>query len=477
MSCSEMYTVEIAIKIIWCRHGQQQLDMDKSGNSNNSKESGPSAAFNSSNIWLAAPKTFVWAREKLDGCERDRCCKVMLDADVYFRTAHEYFKAFTKCWEEKKDSDAKLAQQKVLWSELVEKVCMLQAAFSQVAQEKEALRAENVLLVPDNVELRSRLHEQQSQLHEQQALGVRLQEKVHELEDDVQGLQEQFGELQVRCDGLEEELKVKDMENNKLRTSLEQGALDAPKIEEKPKAVPDVIKKGPPLALAAKRQSVDSDDEITFVACVKRVKESEPTTTTAPCAAAVVASDQQKPAVPPAMAKDQQKPAVPPVVVKDQQKPSVPPVVANQQKAITSHAHLVSFRFASVQNSVTTLRRVFSNSNAGLVFVVWQAPENANGSFSQSNILVEEFWYIMKEREQALLSGSTTARALVDQFMLTWPACIELEQHQQAAIRHDLVQFAESIFDFIRQNNALPPLKIKNHQFLVNNEHTVPSRN
>uniref|UniRef100_A0A183BX37 TRAF-type domain-containing protein n=1 Tax=Globodera pallida TaxID=36090 RepID=A0A183BX37_GLOPA len=286
---------------------------------------GPSAAFNSSNIWLAAPKTFVWAREKLDGCERDRCCKVMLDADVYFRTAHEYFKAFTKCWEEKKDSDAKLAQQKVLWSELVEKVCMLQAAFSQVAQEKEALRAENVLLLPDNVELRSRLHEQQ-------ALGVRLQEKVHELEDDVQGLQVKVGELQVRCDGLGEELEVKDVENNKLRTSLEQGALDAPKIEEKPKAVPDVIKKGPPLALAAKRQSVDSDDEITFVTCVKRVKESEPTTTTAPCAAAVVANDQQKPAVPPAMAKDQQKPSVPPVVANDQQKPAVPPAMAKDQQ-------------------------------------------------------------------------------------------------------------------------------------------------
>uniref|UniRef100_A0A914GT48 Uncharacterized protein n=2 Tax=Globodera rostochiensis TaxID=31243 RepID=A0A914GT48_GLORO len=440
---------------IWCRHGQQTiLDMDKPGSHNNSKESGPSAAFNSSNIWLAAPKTLVWAREKLEGCERDRCCKVMLDADVYFRTAHEYFKAFTKCWEEKEDSNAKLAQHKLLWTELVDKVCLLQTAFSRVAQEKEALRAENVLLVSGNVE-------QRDQLHEQQALGVRLQERVHELEDNVQGLEQKVGELQVRCDGLKEELAVKDVQINKLRTSLEQCALDATKIEEKPKAVPNVIKKGPPLALATKRQSVDSDDdEITIVACVKRIKESGPTTT-APSAAALVAKDQQKPAAPPVVANDQQKPAAPPEVAKDQQK-APPEVAKDQQKAPPEVAKDQQKAPPEVAKDQQKAPPVVAKDQQKPV----QATKSANGgSFRQSNMLVEEFWYIMKEREQALLCGSITARALVDNFMLTWPSCIELEQHQQAAVRQDLAQFAESVFDFMHQNNALPPLKIKNHQF------------
>uniref|UniRef100_A0A914HJE1 C2H2-type domain-containing protein n=1 Tax=Globodera rostochiensis TaxID=31243 RepID=A0A914HJE1_GLORO len=155
-----------------CRHGQQ-LDMDKSGN-NNPTELGPSSAFNSSNIQLEPPNTMVCARKLLDGCVRDRCCQVALDADVYFRTTHKYFKAFTKCKEEKEHSDAKLLQNKQLLVGLGEKLKLLQAMFGHDEQKKEALLAENVLLVADKVEL-------QGQLHEQQALSVRLQVEIDRL--------------------------------------------------------------------------------------------------------------------------------------------------------------------------------------------------------------------------------------------------------------------------------------------------------
>ncbi|KAI3416849.1 hypothetical protein GPALN_003777 [Globodera pallida] len=52
-------------------------------------------------------------------------------------------------------------------------------------QEKKALRAENVLLVSDNVEL-------QGQLHEQQALSVRLQETVDDLQKQI---------IEIKCTG------------------------------------------------------------------------------------------------------------------------------------------------------------------------------------------------------------------------------------------------------------------------------------
>uniref|UniRef100_A0A183CDQ8 Myosin-6-like n=1 Tax=Globodera pallida TaxID=36090 RepID=A0A183CDQ8_GLOPA len=189
--------------------------MDKSGSNNNPKKSVCLAQSSSSKIRLAPSKTVDWAIGTLEGCKRKRCCGVALDADVYFHTAHEYFKAFTKCREAKAHSDAKLKLHEQRKIELVEKVCMLQAAFSDIAQEKEALRAESVLSGSENVKLRSKLHEQK-------ALSVRLEAKVQELADDMRDLQKQVGELQLRCDGLEEEVEVKHGEINKLRTSMEQ---------------------------------------------------------------------------------------------------------------------------------------------------------------------------------------------------------------------------------------------------------------
>uniref|UniRef100_A0A914I5D2 Uncharacterized protein n=1 Tax=Globodera rostochiensis TaxID=31243 RepID=A0A914I5D2_GLORO len=262
--------------------------MDKSGSSqNNPKKSGALAQSNSSKIRLAPPKTIDWAIGTLEGCKRKRCCGVALDADVYFHTAHEYFKSFTKCREAKGHCDAKLKQHEQRRIELLEKLRLLQAAFSRDAQEKEAFREKNVLLLSENVNLRS-------QLHEQQTLGVRLQEKVQALADDMQGLQEKVDELDMRCTGFKEEVEGKEVEINKLRTSMaaveqknqQRDALDVSKSEAKPEAVVAQDVKGHAL-LASKRRSEerDNDGEITFIGTSKRSKSSETTPGTAVAAA------------------------------------------------------------------------------------------------------------------------------------------------------------------------------------------------
>uniref|UniRef100_A0A914ID30 Chromo shadow domain-containing protein n=1 Tax=Globodera rostochiensis TaxID=31243 RepID=A0A914ID30_GLORO len=84
---------------------------------------------------------------------------------------------FTKCTEEKEHSEA-LLQDKQLLIGLGEKLKLLQSMMGHDEQEKKALRAENVRLVSDNVEL-------QGQLHEQQALSVRLQETVDDLQKQI----------------------------------------------------------------------------------------------------------------------------------------------------------------------------------------------------------------------------------------------------------------------------------------------------
>ncbi|KAI3414277.1 hypothetical protein GPALN_011733 [Globodera pallida] len=265
-----------------CRHGQKQLDMDKSGNSNNSKKSVCLAPANSSKIRLAPPKTVDWAIGTLEGCKRKRCCGVALDADVYFHTAHEYFKAFTKCREAKAHSDAKLKLHEQRKIELVEKVCMLQAAFSHIAQEKEALRAENVLSGSENVKLRS-------QLHEQQGLSVRLEAKVQELADDMRDLQKQVRELHVRCADFQEEVEVKEVEINKLRSSLEQKQCKQLAAVVEQKNQQSVVRQDvrEPALLASKRRSEerDEDGEITIIGTAKRSKSSETTPVTAAAAA------------------------------------------------------------------------------------------------------------------------------------------------------------------------------------------------
>uniref|UniRef100_A0A183BIQ1 NYD-SP28_assoc domain-containing protein n=2 Tax=Globodera pallida TaxID=36090 RepID=A0A183BIQ1_GLOPA len=272
--------------------------------------------------------------------------------------ADKYFKAFKECQEKKKHNDAQLERHEQMWTAMVQQVSLLQTVFSRDAQEKEALRAEN--------------------------------------------------------DGLRGQNILLNAEVFRLKTIIEKC-----QIVPKSGAVPNVVKKGPPLALAEKRQSTGGDDESTSVAAyAKRIKESGPTTTMAPSAAAVVANGQQKSA------------ALPPVVANAKHKPSVPPVVAKDQ-----HKPM-------------------------------QATKNAKNSSSHSNVL-EDFWQAVKEDEQAVLRGWTTARALVEHFLITYPPFTVLEHHQNSPIRHNVLRFADSIFAFVHQNNALPPLKIKDHQFFV----------
>uniref|UniRef100_A0A914GSR8 Uncharacterized protein n=2 Tax=Globodera rostochiensis TaxID=31243 RepID=A0A914GSR8_GLORO len=294
--------------------------MDKSGN-NTPK---------GTNMQMVSPKAIAWATQTLGGCERDLCCRVALDAD-------KYFKAFTKCRDEKKQSDAQLEQHEQLWTGIVEQLSLLQTVFSRDAQEKEALRAENEGLRGQNILLNAEVF--------------------------------------------------------RLKTIIEKCAI-VPKSGVVP---PNVVKKDPPLALTTKRQSTGGHhDESTSVGRVKRIKESGPTTT-APSVAVVV-----------------------------------PPLVANaKQKPM-------------------------------------QATKNAksSSSSSHSNVL-EDFWQTVKEHEQGVLHGWTTARALVEHFMITNPPCTVLEQHQNSSVRQNVLRFADSIFAFVHQNNALPPLKIKDHQFFV----------
>ncbi|KAI3414285.1 hypothetical protein GPALN_011742 [Globodera pallida] len=312
--------------------------------------------------------------------------------------ADKYYKAFKECQEKKKHNDAQLERHEQMWSAMVQQVSLLQTVFSRDAQEKEALRAEN--------------------------------------------------------DGLRGQNILLNAEVFRLKTIIEKC-----QIVPKSGAVPNVVKKGPPLALAEKRQSTGGDDESTSVAAyAKRIKESGPMTTMAPSAAAVVANGQQKcAALPPVVAKDQQKPSVPPVVANAKHKPAVPPVVANGQQKSAALPPVVA-----KDQQKPSVPPVVANAKHKPM----QATKSAKNSSSHSNVL-EDFWQAVKEDEQAVLRGWTTARALVEHFLITYPPFTVLEHHQNSPIRHNVLRFADSIFAFVHQNNALPPLKIKDHQFFV----------
>ncbi|KAL3086186.1 hypothetical protein niasHT_039978 [Heterodera trifolii] len=73
---------------------------------------------------------------------------------------------------------------------------------------------------------------------------------------------------------------------------------------------------------------------------------------------------------------------------------------------------------------------------------------NRSSTDTMARSILKEFWYAANRDKNAIINGWTTARALVDQFLMVYPPCAEMRP-KEPQMRKLLLGFAESQLSYL----------------------------